>query len=872
MRKRITALLMSLLLVLQLVQIVSAEAVSAEDSSDKLAVKVLNGLGIMGVDEFTGDFWDNTFVARREMAQIICNLFRLEPITDNVPKFTDVAEKDRPYIETVVRSGYMSGYGEDRFGPKDYITVAQLVKTIVSALGADKIAENEGGFPNGYITVANRLKLLKNVNVPVDSEAKRIDVANLIYNALTADMVQPSSVKADEIIYSKVEGQTMLTERLNIYRYDGVVEKNDVTSLDSRSGAGEGMASVNGEAYKDPNGLLRDFLGSKVTVFVEKQKNQESGTVIFAYEYQNNRTQTIEKDDLIDVNGFVVNYKKGEKKAALKMSSLVYVIYNGKYIEYNRDKFDIEDGYIKFVDNDANGVYDVALINEYKSVVANSVSQDGNTIQLKYGEEPINLENAIYDISIDGQAAKATDIGSGDVLLVAMSEDTGDSRFIRIEVVTERAIGNIERIFKEGNRDYIVVGDSEYRISDYCKSLISKSYINEIKAGYSGQFFTNGKGSIVYFKIGNSSVKAGYIIKSAFVSNPFETTLKLEMYTEEGKIEAYSSDSTIKINDVKTELSELSETSSVYKQLTTPQLVEYTITDGVIKSIDIACDGYNSEKFSLDYAGTILCRSKSILGDKYLASATTKVFYIPTPAKTHYEYNNIIEDISYYDIKTGSYFNGDSNYTVTLYDISPELEIKYAVVKKNPVDADMWSWNQLLAVTGVSETVDGDGNSTKILTGYNEAGNEISLTAANKSFMFDSLYNREPQAGDVVQYRTDSRGLIAEIQIQHRVDTPDYYTPEYIERVLVNRNAFKCYGEVAANSSTGLKICCKSVSGEVLPEEVDMLVTGGGTAVYSYDSARDRMFKIDFSDITSGDKVFACLSTSNSARMIVVYK
>ena len=138
--------------------------------------------------------------------------------------------------------------------------------------------------------------------------------------------------------------------------------------------------------------------------------------------------------------------------------------------------------------------------------------------------------------------------------------------------------------------------------------------------------------------------------------------------------------------------------------------------------------------------------------------------------------------------------------------------------------------------------------------------------------MFDSLYNREPQAGDVVQYRTDSRGLIAEIQIQHRVDTPDYYTPEYIERVLVNRNAFKCYGEVAANSSTGLKICCKSVSGEVLPEEVDMLVTGGGTAVYSYDSARDRMFKIDFSDITSGDKVFVCLSTSNSARMIVVYE
>ena len=87
-----------------LIMLISSVSVGAAaktaDSADSDSVRLLNALGIMGIDESANMFWDDSLVERRELAQILCSLMKLTPTADGTPKFTDVGESDRPYIET----------------------------------------------------------------------------------------------------------------------------------------------------------------------------------------------------------------------------------------------------------------------------------------------------------------------------------------------------------------------------------------------------------------------------------------------------------------------------------------------------------------------------------------------------------------------------------------------------------------------------------------------------------------------------------------------------------------------------------------------------------------------------------------------------
>ena len=83
-----------------LIMLISSVSVGAAaktaDSVDSDSVKLLNALGIMGIDESANMFWDDSLVERRELARILCSLMKLTPTADGTPKFTDAGESDRP--------------------------------------------------------------------------------------------------------------------------------------------------------------------------------------------------------------------------------------------------------------------------------------------------------------------------------------------------------------------------------------------------------------------------------------------------------------------------------------------------------------------------------------------------------------------------------------------------------------------------------------------------------------------------------------------------------------------------------------------------------------------------------------------------------
>ncbi len=95
-------------------------------------------------------------ITRGEMSKIVTQLFAMPDIYEDCD-FEDVAA-DNPYagsISFVSRQKIMNGYGENLFCPDESITYHEILKTVVSLLGYEPLAEQRGGYPTGYIRVAN---------------------------------------------------------------------------------------------------------------------------------------------------------------------------------------------------------------------------------------------------------------------------------------------------------------------------------------------------------------------------------------------------------------------------------------------------------------------------------------------------------------------------------------------------------------------------------------------------------------------------------------------------------------------------------------------------------------------------------------------
>lgn len=93
------------------------------------------------------------------------------------------------YVTVGTSSGskFIDGYSDTEFGPEDNVTYAQAIKMLVGALGYTTYAENNGGWPNGYLSYGYSLDITKGITgVSNDTQVTRAQVAQMIDNAVKA--------------------------------------------------------------------------------------------------------------------------------------------------------------------------------------------------------------------------------------------------------------------------------------------------------------------------------------------------------------------------------------------------------------------------------------------------------------------------------------------------------------------------------------------------------------------------------------------------------------------------------------------------------------------------------------------------------------
>lgn len=155
----------------------------SENASYAEAVEYLNNIGVMQGDT-NGNFNPDKPVSRAEMAAIVCRVLGETENLTTSSTFTDVPASHwaNGYVTKAASLGIIGGYGNGNFGPTDNVTYEQAVTMIVRATVGEDDAINRGGYPDGFIAVAEESNLLDTIIVQKGKPLSRAGVATILYN------------------------------------------------------------------------------------------------------------------------------------------------------------------------------------------------------------------------------------------------------------------------------------------------------------------------------------------------------------------------------------------------------------------------------------------------------------------------------------------------------------------------------------------------------------------------------------------------------------------------------------------------------------------------------------------------------------------
>ena len=228
MKKLISALIAAAIMAGAIPAFASFKDVSETDA----AYQAINELGLLNIvdgDE-NGNFRPKEKLTRAEFVKLVVAALGEDNLAQSLNKtrFKDCeGHWAAGYIETGVADGFIDGYNDEEFGPDDTVTYAQAVKMLVMATGYELYAENQGGWPAGYITIGSYRGITKGVSgASNDTSVTREVAAVLVDNAIKIPLVMIEYNGTQSILdgTSGKDYETLLT-----YWHDTYIVKGRIT-------------------------------------------------------------------------------------------------------------------------------------------------------------------------------------------------------------------------------------------------------------------------------------------------------------------------------------------------------------------------------------------------------------------------------------------------------------------------------------------------------------------------------------------------------------------------------------------------------------------------------------------------------------------
>lgn len=863
-----------------------AKAVQGSEADE--AIFNVKSIGLMQGYE-NGEFHAEKEISRAEFAAVATRLCGVlsNPGLSETP-FSDVSSDmwASGYISYAHSLGLINGFEDQTFKPNDMLTHAQALKIIVCALGYGMMAEEYGGYPNGYFVVASNLGVTKGVYADINTNVTRGDVAVYLDNALDVHPLEKvytskgdSYEVSSETLYEKLSdnGETKVEE--------GIINDNGITSLTGESKLEPGQIEVNGKVYNAQSANWRDYLGQSVRLSITNIHKKIPTVKAISVMADVNNVLTIKADEAENIKKSGITYYVSEDKTkTISFESTDNFIYNGKAVK----KSELTDSFLKIcngdytlVDADDDRKYETLFINEYESFAIERVYAPGKTVYFKNNELYNGRsgfkflsddEDAFISLSnADGTPAAFDDIKPGCVLTLSASLD---GKVCSAVISNEVVSGKVSELYSSDNG--ISVDGKRYRIA------VSKSNVPklEVALGDEANFVLDFKGDIVSTdgqKL--SGEKYGYVtnVKQASFSGnakiqiasygSYERIVKKEDNTEEIYYEYRNGD---------LQVLELSQKSRVNgsDDYNVADLKDHIIgystdSEGKVKNITVYGNSY--DKYTLNFNSDIVSFGGYTNAENFFIGESTNVICVPLHADSEDDYYEIVK------------LTDGTDYSVYPVNIDADSQVAEAVMIVANMDADVQKpidEDAKFSIVGeVSTVVDDEGGECvkiKLLTG-DEVTEEICKETSDSINIAKSL-----RKGDIIKYSLENDESIDKIEKRATVQgLKKYYN--------INKNSpvEEIYGmakSVKLNRLSPLKnevvdeVEIMLGSDESAPYFKYEILKKDGPEVYLYERSRGNIYTATGDDIESyleaGED--ACdifmLINSNNPEVVVIIK
>ena len=424
--KRVISAVIALALSASTLVAVSATKFTDVDNTNSYAeaVDVLTALDIVhGYED--GSFKPDGEITRAEAATMIVGALNMNAeakAAAGTSQFTDVNEKASwatGYVNVGVAQGFIHGMDETTFAPQENVTYAQMCVMLTLITGYGDYAAANGGYPTGYTQMAANAGINKGVAVSSNTPLKRGQVAQMLYNALTAPLLEIVAYKFDGDTYAKLDGtnnnqyKTLLSDKFDAYEVRATVDsletagKADLTDVRS-----DYLKAAKGSDYIPTVGGVKKIVGAIIENEVDLSNLlKQEVRAILALDANNKRhllyaeaTDNIETFEVVADDFEKVDYaannkiKFGTSNYTFENSIKVYV--NGyEYATYNTTTGGVDNtlkgilekatGEVKFAKAGAKANYDTIFVESYIVGQVTNVSYKNETTTVKF-----NVANA----------------------------------------------------------------------------------------------------------------------------------------------------------------------------------------------------------------------------------------------------------------------------------------------------------------------------------------------------------------------------------------------------------------------------------------------------------------------------------------------
>lgn len=654
-------------------------------------------------------------------------------------------------INMLVERGIISVNEQRLFRPNDTITVSEAVVILVRLMNMGYDAELAGGYPRGYMNVANSYDIVSST-VTANNKMTYKDAVTAIYHTLNA------KTNRDQ------KKATLLSRCHDIYYGEGQLSAVCGASINQDT-VSDGYISINGVILRTNTEWLYDRLGLHVRYYYYSGDGEDVVVYVSRDNDKKNDIVEITSDCYIGYNNSSVEYYTEPDGGSIRSKKIypgVTVVRNGKNMSDDLDAaFADFYGYMKLISTDSGREYDVVIIEDYENI---EVGYIDNTKKILYDKlNPATLislsdeENVIVTYQdADGASSAFEKISVGDVVSVARTS----GQFAKVIINSTEISGTISDTESTDDSMIITIDGIKYEFDERYFSRTSPSVFGgkvTIKTDFFGKIAS-------YTTINTDGYKYAYIIK--VTKDECEERALLKLFTEDGEWITATCAQKVSIDNTKYKTADNIIGALSVGGVVKPQLLRFKCNDeNEITVIDTKKVGDSEDELSLhlmENEKNLYKHWTNLVGYNAFVPTTVKVMIVPE------EGTEATAGRDQFQIKNISAIPSGTSSRIDLYQIDENsLTIDFVVYyssKKSSVDL----YAALQVVEKVSMGVNGDLEPAMVLW-LNSTGTGVkyfvSPNYVGEATGYKNVDVGRLGKGDIVRIATDHKNEITSVDL-----------------------------------------------------------------------------------------------------------